>query len=69
MKEHQTTHIGLAEIKGKKYEATIYRDAEDAHYDSNPEVYVIEKKIVDSKTILKLKAAAGGGYAISLKKL
>ena len=54
---------------GKKYEATIYRDAEDAHYDSNPEVYVIEKKIVDSKTILKLKAAAGGGYAISLKKL
>ena len=54
---------------GKKYEATIYRDAEDGHYDSNPEVYVIEKKTVDSKTILKLKEAAGGGYAISLKKL
>jgi len=53
----------------KKYEATIYRDAEDGHYDSNPEVYVIEKKTVDSKTILKLKEAAGGGYAISLKKL
>jgi hypothetical protein len=53
----------------KKYEATIYRDAEDAHYDSNPEAYVIEKKIVDNKTVLKLKEAAGGGYAISLKKL
>lgn len=53
----------------KKYEATIYRDAEDAHYDSNPEVYVIEKKTVDNKTILKLKEAAGGGYAISLKRM
>ncbi len=53
----------------KKYEATIYRDTEDGHYDSNPEVYVIEKKTVDSKTILKLKEAAGGGYAISLRRL
>jgi len=52
-----------------KYEATIYRDGDSAHFDTNPEVYVIEKKTVDSKTILKLKEAAGGGFAISLKKL
>jgi len=66
----RTSTIDLSFLDaGKKYEATIYRDAEDAHYDSNPEVYVIEKKTVDSKTILKLKEAAGGGYAISLKRL
>ena len=52
-----------------KYEATIYRDADDAHFDANPEVYVIEKKTVDSKTVLKIKEAPGGGYAIRLQKL
>lgn len=52
-----------------KYEATIYKDGDDAHFDTNPEVYVIEKKTVDRKTILKLKEAPGGGYAIRLQKL
>jgi hypothetical protein len=52
-----------------KYEAIIYRDGDNAHYDTNPEVYVIEKKTVDNKTTLKIKEAPGGGYAISLKKL
>ena len=29
---------------GKKYEATIYADAPDAHYQNNPQAYVISKK-------------------------
>ena len=49
---------------GKKYEATIYADAPDAHYQNNPQAYVISKKKVDAKTRLKMKAAPGGGYAI-----
>lgn len=55
--------------KGRKYEATIYADAPDAHYKTNPQAYVITRKKVDSKTRLKLTAAPGGGYAISLKPL
>jgi glucan 1,4-alpha-glucosidase len=51
---------------GKKYVATVYRDADDASWNNNPEVYVIEKFLVDSKTILKLKLAPGGGTAVSL---
>ena len=54
---------------GKKYEATIYRDAADAHYDNNPEAYLIEKKIIDQKTVLTIPVAAGGGFAIRLKQL
>jgi Glycoside hydrolase 97. len=49
----------------KKYVATIYADAKDAHYKTNPQAYTIHKGVVTSKTFLKLKAAPGGGYAIS----
>ena len=55
--------------KGRKYEAIIYADAPDANYIDNPQAYVISKKKVNSKTVLKLKAAPGGGYAISIKAL
>ncbi len=51
---------------GRKYVATIYRDADDASWNNKPEAYVIEKFLVDSKTILKLKLAPGGGTAVSL---
>lgn len=51
---------------GKKYMATIYADAKDAHYKTNPQAYVIKKSMVTSKTVMKLTAAPGGGYAISI---
>lgn len=54
---------------GRKYEAIIYADAPDAHYLTNPQAYKITRKKVDSKTKLKMKAAPGGGYAISIKPL
>jgi alpha-glucosidase len=53
----------------KKYIATIYADAKDAHYKTNPQAYTIQKGIVTSKTLLKLKTAPGGGYAISIIKM
>jgi len=51
---------------GKQYVATIYRDADNASWNDNPEAYVIEKFIVDNKAKLKLRLAPGGGTAISL---
>ena len=51
---------------GKTYIATIYSDAADAHYKTNPQAYTITKGIVTNKTQLNLKSAPGGGYAISI---
>jgi hypothetical protein len=52
--------------KGKKYTATIYADAADAHYKTNPQAYTIKKMVVTNKTKLKTFSASGGGYAISI---
>lgn len=54
---------------GVKYEATIYADAPDAHYATNRKAYKISTRKVDAKTRLKLKAAPGGGYAVSIKPI
>lgn len=51
----------------KTYTMTIYRDAADAHYDRNPEAYVIETKTVKASDVLKVWLAAGGGCAVVLK--
>ena len=51
---------------GKKYTATIYADAPDASWDKNPKAYTIKRQTVTSRTKLKLRAASGGGYAISI---
>lgn len=50
--------------KGKKYTATIYRDADNADWKNNPEAYKIEKMSVDAGTILRITLAPGGGCAI-----
>ena len=50
----------------KKYIATVYADAKNADYKTNPQAYVIKKGIVTAKSALKLTAVPGGGYAISI---
>ena len=55
--------------KNKKYEATIYADAKNADWQTNPKAYTITKQKVNAKTKLKLTAAKGGGYAISIKEI
>ncbi len=52
--------------KGKTYTATIYKDAPDADYKTNPQAYVITTQKVTSKSVLKLNAVPGGGFAVSL---
>ena len=53
---------------GKTYIATIYSDAKDAHYRTNPQSYIIRKVVVTSKSKLSQMSAPGGGYAISIKE-
>ncbi|MEQ3236315.1 glycoside hydrolase family 97 protein [Bacteroides cellulosilyticus] len=52
--------------ENKKYIITIYEDAPNAHYKTNPQAYTIRKGIVTKKSKLKMKSAPGGGYAISI---
>jgi hypothetical protein len=52
--------------KAKNYMATIYADADNADWKTNPEAYKIEKYIVTSGSVLQIKLAAGGGAAISV---
>jgi hypothetical protein len=52
---------------GKHYVATIYADAKDAEWQKNPMAYDIKNYIVDSKTVLKISLANGGGAAVSLR--
>ena len=52
--------------KGKTYVATIYADAKDAHYKTNPQAYTIRKMNVTNKSKLAQLSAPGGGYAISI---
>lgn len=51
---------------GRKYTATIYADGATAHYEKNPQAYTIKQMKVTNKTKLTLRAAAGGGFAISI---
>lgn len=50
--------------RGRTYVAQIYRDGDDAHWDHNPQSYVIEEQEVDANTVLRLRLAPGGGQAI-----
>jgi hypothetical protein len=52
--------------KGKTYTATIYKDAPDADYKTNPQAYEITTQKVTYKSVLKLNAVPGGGFAVSL---
>lgn len=50
----------------KQYVATIYADAKDAHYKTNPQAYHIRKVVVNSNSKLSQYCAPGGGMAISV---
>ena len=54
---------------GKTYIATFYTDDKDASWDKNPQAYKIFQKKITSKSKIKLNAASGGGYAISIKEM
>ena len=49
---------------GKSYNAQIYRDGADAHWDTNPYDYVIEEMQVTSASTLDAALASSGGIAV-----
>lgn len=64
--DSRTSKINFSFLEpGKNYIATIYADAKDAHYKTNPQAYEIRKVAVNSKSKLSQFVAPGGGYAIS----
>ncbi len=54
---------------GVKYEATIYADAKDTDYETNPQAYTITRKKVTAKTVMKLRMARAGGFGITIREL
>lgn len=66
----RTSKIGFDFLDADtEYVATIYYDAKDAHYETNPKAYEITTLRVDSESTLSQYCAPGGGYAISIQKL
>jgi len=53
--------------KNQKFEAVIYKDGKNANWKNNPKSYEISRQIVRTNTKLKIKAAPGGGFAMSIK--
>ncbi len=51
------------------YEAIIYEDADNAHWDTNPTAYRIRKVKISQKEIINFRLAPGGGLAIQLLEL
>lgn len=66
--EARTVSVPLTFLpKGKKFVATIYADAPDANWETNPTAYVIEQKVVKRKDVLEIRMAPGGGQAVSFE--
>ncbi len=68
--EARIAHIDLSFLDpGARYRATIYRDGEGAHFDTNPYPVVIEQRDVTSETVLDIPQGRSGGCAIKLAKI
>ena len=50
---------------GVRYRMTVYSDAPDAHWDTNPTAYEISSSTVTCEDELHLRLAPGGGAAVS----
>lgn len=61
--------IKLDFLENGNYEAQIYRDSENSHWEKNPLSYKIEKIKVNKNSTLNLNLVEGGGCAIRFKKL
>ena len=65
---YQTT-IRLDFLKpGARYDATLYADAPDADYETNPQAYTITHLQVTSTTEIPVRLARSGGFALSLRE-
>jgi hypothetical protein len=51
---------------GKTYQATLYQDGPNAHWDDNPQAYAIEQLELTKDASLSVPLAPGGGFAMSI---
>lgn len=67
--ERRTMPVALDFLDpSKSYVATLYADSADADYKTKPDGYVITSGRVDSRSVLKIAMARGGGFAISIRE-
>ena len=52
---------------GKVYEATLYADAPDADFETNPQAYIITRSEVTSADTMKVRMARSGGFGLTLR--
>ncbi len=64
----RTIRVALEMLEpGREYVATIYRDGDDAHWDTEPYAIAIEERTLTRASILELQLAAGGGAAVRFR--
>ncbi len=67
--EGRTVSVSLEFLApGKTYEAILYEDGPDAHWDTNPQAYEIKMMDVSNTDTVEVMLAPGGGFALSLKE-
>ncbi|MFT4737881.1 MAG: hypothetical protein ACI8QD_001526 [Cyclobacteriaceae bacterium] len=66
--ENERTHSLTFDFleDGKTYNATVYKDGLNAHWDDNPQAYEIEEIEVTKDSKLEVQLAPGGGFAMSI---
>lgn len=55
--------------EGVEYECTIYADAADSDGFTNPEKYEIKRSRVTAASVIPVRMARAGGFAVSLKRV
>jgi hypothetical protein len=63
----RTFDLPLNFLNDGNYEVTLYRDATDAHWESNPMAYEITSFSVTKNQTLNINLAPGGGTSVVLK--
>lgn len=54
--------------EGQTFQAVLYKDGKNAHWNDNPTDIDIENLTINRDSKLTIQLAAGGGFALSLKK-
>jgi alpha-glucosidase len=67
--QERTLNIDLDFLEERvTYTAEIYRDGDDAHWESNPYAVTIETKTFKKGDVFKIRLASGGGFGAIFNK-
>ena len=66
--ESRTVEVPLTMLEdGKEYTLTLWMDAEDADWQTNPYAYEIRESTVTRSDVLSIRMAPGGGFVAILR--